>query len=159
MSERSQRGITFVEIMASVTIMMILGAAVVPMARTVNRHRKEIELRQALRELRSALDLYRAYCDPTSPSPNNKKVPPLDPPYPPDLKVLVDGTGLVGSAVAEKLKLLRRIPVDPMTGKAEWGMRCYSDEPTSTSWCGRDVWDVYSKSNGKALDGTKYSDW
>jgi general secretion pathway protein G len=157
MSRRSQRGVTYVEIMATVTILMVVAAAVLPTARVANRRRKELELRDALRELRGAIDLYRSYCDPTSPSPNNKKIPPRDPPYPPDLKSLVEGVGMAGSL--EKLKVLRRLPIDPMTGKDEWGLRCYSDELNSTSWCGRDVWDVYSKSTAKALDGTHYNEW
>jgi general secretion pathway protein G len=151
--------VTYIEMIATTAIVLILATAVVPVARTANQRRKEMELRQALREIRSALDLYRAYCDPTSPSPNNKKIAPRDPPYPPTLKALVEGEPIVGSAAAEKLKLLRRLPLDPMTGKDEWGMRCYSDSLESTSWCGRDVWDVYSMSNRKALDGTRYSDW
>ena len=79
--------------------------------------------------------------------------------YPDDLETLVEGVTPVGSASGTKLKFLRRIPVDPMTGEAEWGMRCYQDPPDSRSWCGQNVWDVYSLSQGKALDGSMYKDW
>ena len=78
--------------------------------------------------------------------------------YPPDLEVLVKGVNRVG-AIDKKLKFLRRIPVDPTTGTSEWGQRCYQDDPDSTSWCGQNVWDVYSKNAGKALDGTHYNVW
>jgi general secretion pathway protein G len=78
--------------------------------------------------------------------------------YPPELETLVKGVNRVGT-VDRKLKFLRRIPVDPMTGSAEWGQRCYQDEPDSTSWCGDNVWDVYSKSTSKGLDGTAYNTW
>jgi general secretion pathway protein G len=79
--------------------------------------------------------------------------------YPPSLDALVEGVNQVGRADGLKLKFLRRVPIDPLTGTAEWGMRCYQDEPTSDSWCGQNVWDVYTKSQGKALDGTRYKEW
>jgi general secretion pathway protein G len=78
--------------------------------------------------------------------------------YPPDLDVLVKGVSQVGK-IDVKLKFLRRVPFDPMTGKAEWGKRCYQDDPDDTSWCGENVWDVYSLSAGVGLDGTKYKEW
>ena len=114
---------------------------------------KEEELRRDLREMREAIDRYKDYADrgmiPANPATFN---------YPPDLKTLVEGVVLRGTAKG-KYKFLRQIPVDPMTGTTEWGMRSMQDDPDSKSWGGDDVFDVYSKSDGIAFDGTKYSDW
>ena len=79
--------------------------------------------------------------------------------YPPDLETLVDGVSVANDATGRKLKFLRRVPVDPTTGEAEWGLRAYQDKPDTTSWGGQNVFDVCSKNQGTALDGTKYSDW
>jgi general secretion pathway protein G len=162
-SPSRQRGVSFVEMMATVAILMILASAIIPMARTANKRRKELELHSALRKIRAALDLYIAYCNPALPSPDShqpplKVEPCLDHQGPKDLKDLWEGVSFTQYVGKDKLKILRKEIRDPMTGE-EFGKRCYQDDPDSTSWCGKDVWNVYSKSTQTALDGTKYSDW
>ena len=130
------------------------------MVRNTVQREREAELRIALRQIRSALDRYKKFNDDSlgSTIPIELKT---QSGYPKDLKVLEEGfipANVVGTTGA-KVRFLRKVPIDPMTGRAEWGMRAYKDEPTSTSWGGDDVWDVYSKSTGTALNGTKYRDW
>ncbi len=150
-------GFTYLELMATLLILLILASAIAPTARVVRKRQKEIELRRSLRVLRTALDDYhRGVVKEGRIGGTDVKVGSEG--YPPDLDVLVKGVSQVGK-IDVKLKFLRRIPFDPMTGKAEWGKRCYQDEPDSTSWCGQNVWDVYSLSDGKALDGSKYGEW
>jgi general secretion pathway protein G len=163
---RGQSGITFIEVMATVMIIMILASAILPVAGTVNRRRKEIELRRALRQIRSALDLYNAYCNPNVPSPDAhvppKKITPCSThPGPDKLEDLVKGVQYQPSTGTDDVvKMLRQIPFDPMTNSREWGTRCYKQEPGDTSGCTDDVWDVFSKSNSVSLDGkSKYSEW
>jgi general secretion pathway protein G len=156
-----EEGITYLELLASCAILMILASAILPAARVVRTRQKEIELRRVLREMRRAIDEfhYRATVtgeiggtDVTITSAN----------YPKDLDTLVEGVTAVGrvpGSATAKLKFLRRIPIDPMTGSNEWGMRCYQDEPNEDSWCGDNVWDVFSKSTAKGLDGSRYRDW
>ena len=158
MSGRAQRGFTYLELMATAAILMILASAIMPMARLTRKRQKEIELRRELRILRTAIDAYKKETEP------NGRIGGTDVKlgsegYPPTLEILVEGVNQIGRVDGVKLKFLRRIPVDPMTGTAEWGMRCYQDEPDSDSWCGSNVWDVFSKSQALALDGTKYHDW
>jgi general secretion pathway protein G len=145
-----QSGLTLVELIVTVAILAILASAVVPLARFRVKREKERELRYDLWQMRDAIDRYKDAADrhafmPKADSQN----------YPPDLDTLVKGVDAQG----KKLKFLRRIPVDPMTGKAEWTMRSMQDEPNSDSWGGQNVFDVASKAQGTALDGTKYSDW
>ena len=154
---RRQAGFTYLEMIATTAILMVLASAIMPMARVARKRQKEIELRRELRVLRTAIDDFKTMAD-------NQRIGPTDlklgsEGYPPTLEILVEGVKLVGSVEEHKRKFLRRIPVDPMTGTAEWGMRCYQDDPDSDSWCGSNVYDVYTKSQGEALDGTKYSDW
>ena len=151
-----QRGTTFVELMAAATILMILAGAVLPLARVTVKRQREAELRRTLRELRRAIDEYKLKVDQGQIGGTDVKVGSEG--YPPDLETLVKGVSQVGR-LDRKLKFLRRIPLDPMTQGSEWGMRCYQDDPDSTSWCGDNVWDVYTKAAGTALDGTKYKDW
>jgi general secretion pathway protein G len=141
---------------ATATILVILAAAIMPMARVTYTRHREIELRRALREVRTAIDRYKAAVDQGLIGGTDVKLGSEG--YPPDLETLVKGVNRVG-ALERKLKFLRRIPVDPMTQSAEWGMRCYQDDPDDTSWCGQNVWDVYSKSAAKGLDGTPYKTW
>jgi general secretion pathway protein G len=153
----TQRGFTYLEMIATAGILAILASAVLPLAKVTRTREKEIELRRQLRILRTAIDGYQKAAKVEG------RIGGTDlrlgsEGYPPDLDTLVEGVSEVGK-VDTKLKFLRRIPIDPMTGKAEWGMRCYQDDPDETSWCGQNVWDVYSLSQGKALDGTKYRDW
>jgi general secretion pathway protein G len=150
------RGVTYLELVATAAIMMILASAILPMGRVAVLRQREIELRRSLREMRRAIDLYKQAVDQGQIGGTDVKLGSEG--YPPDLDTLVKGVNRVG-ALERKLKFLRRIPVDPMTGEADWGRRCYQDEPESTSWCGDNVWDVYSKSTGRGLDGTSYSTW
>jgi general secretion pathway protein G len=144
---------TFVELMASITIILLLTTIALPLARVQVQRSKEVELRRDLREMREAIDRYKDFAD--------RAMIPVKADtfgYPPDLQTLVDGVTLKGTATA-KYKFLRKIPVDPMTDTADWGMRSMQDDPDSRSWGGENVFDVFSKSDGTALDGTKYSDW
>jgi len=144
---------TFIELMASVTILLLLTTVALPLARIQIQRTKEEELRRDLREMRDAIDHYKDFAD--------RGMIPVKADtfgYPSDLQTLVDGVELKGSANA-KYKFLRKLPVDPMTESADWGMRSMQDDPDSRSWGGQNVFDVFSKSDGTALDGTKYSDW
>ena len=157
MSRAGERGTTFAEVMATAAILMILASAILPLARATFKRQREIELRRALRELRTAIDRFKDASD-------QGQVGSLDNQlgnegYPPDLETLVEGVNAAGDASGRKLKFLRRIPVDPMTRSAEWGLRSYQDAPDARSWGGKNVFDVYSRSDGTALDGTKYRDW
>jgi general secretion pathway protein G len=144
---------TFVELMASITIILLLTAVALPLARLQIQRAREVELRRDLRELREAIDHFKDFSD-------HGMIPVKADTfgYPPDLQTLVDGVTLKGTATA-KFKFLRKMPVDPMTGAVDWGMRSMQDDPDSRSWGGENVFDVFSKSDGTALDGTKYSDW
>src|SRR5271165_7117438 len=145
-----ERGVTFVELIVTVAILSILASAVIPLTRFEMKRQKERELRYALWTMRDAIDKYKDAADKGA---FQTKVDSQN--YPPDLDELVKGVDIQG----KKVKFLRHIPVDPMTGKAEWGMRSMQDDPSSDSYGGQSVFDVYSKSPGTALDGTKYSDW
>jgi general secretion pathway protein G len=151
-----ERGVTYLELVATATIMLILASAILPMGKVAVQRQREIELRRALREMRQKIDLYKQAVDQGLIGGTDVKLGSEG--YPPDLETLVKGVNRVGT-VDRKLKFLRRIPVDPMTGEADWGKRCYQDDPDSTSWCGENVWDVYSKSTAKGLDGTNYNTW
>jgi general secretion pathway protein G len=153
---RTQRGFTYFELLATVIILMILASAILPTAKVLRKRQKEIELRRSLRILRTALDGYHDAVRQGRIGGTDVRVGSEG--YPPDLDVLVKGVSQVGK-IDVKLKFLRRVPVDPMTGKAEWGKRCYQDEPDDTTWCGENVWDVYSQSQGVGLDGSKYKEW
>jgi general secretion pathway protein G len=145
-----QAGLTLVELIVTVAILAILASAAVPLARFRAQRERERELRYDLWQMRDAIDHYKDAADRHAFIIKNDSGG-----YPPDLETLVNGVDAQG----KKLKFLRRIPVDPMTGKAEWTLRSMQDEPNSDSWGGQNVFDVASKSQGKALDGTKYSDW
>ena len=153
---RAERGFTYLELLATILILMILATAVLPTTKVLRKRQKEIELRRALRILRTAVDGYHDAVRQGKIGGTDVKVGSEG--YPPDLDVLVKGVSQVGK-IDVKLKFLRRVPVDPMTNKAEWGKRCYQDEPDDTSWCGENVWDVYSLSAAVGLDGTKYKEW
>lgn len=153
---RGQHGFTYLELVATTAILMIMASAIMPMARVTRKRQKEIELRRELRILRTAIDEYKKMVDAGRIGGMDVKLGSEG--YPPTLEILVEGVSPVGT-VDKKLKFLRRIPVDPMTRTAEWGLRCYQDDADSDSWCGSNVYDVYTKSQGEALDKTKYSDW
>jgi general secretion pathway protein G len=145
-----ERGLTLVELIVTVAILSILASAALPIARFQVKRQNERELRRDLWEMRDAIDAYKDAADKHA---FMTKVDTQN--YPPDLETLVKGEDVQG----KKLRFLRRIPLDPMTGKAEWGLRSMQDDPTSDSYGGQSVFDVYSKSQGTALDGTKYSTW
>jgi general secretion pathway protein G len=148
--------VTFLELVATAAILMILASAILPLGRVAHRRQEEIELRRDLRQMREAIDRYKLAVDQGLIGGMDVKLGSEG--YPPDLETLVKGVNRVGT-VDRKLKFLRHIPVDPVTGSPEWGMRCYQDDPDSTSWCGENVWDVYSTSTAKGLDGTAYDTW
>ena len=154
-AERS-RGISYLELVATTAIVIILASAILPLGRVAVQRQREIDLRRELRKMRDAINLYKQAVDQGQIGGTDVKLGSEG--YPPDLETLVKGVNRVG-ALDRKLKFLRRIPVDPMTNTAEWGLRCYQDDPESTSWCGENVWDVYSKSTAKGLDGTNYNTW
>jgi general secretion pathway protein G len=150
-------GFSFVELIVVTTIVLILASAVQPLAKVTITRQREVELRRALREMRTAIDKFKDAAD-------AQMIPPTElraggEGYPPDLETLVDGVSVVNDATGRKLKFLRRVPKDPMTGEAKWGLRSYQDRPDSTSWGGQNVFDVYTLSSGTALDGSKYRDW
>jgi general secretion pathway protein G len=153
---RRARGFTYLELVATAGILIILASAILPLARVTVKRQREIELRRTLRELRGAVDKYKAAVDAGMIGGTDVKLGSEG--YPPDLETLVEGVNQVGR-LDRKLKFLRRIPIDPMTKTMEWGMRCYQDDPDETSWCGQNVFDVFTRSEGKALDGTNYKDW
>ena len=145
-----QAGVTLMELIIVVAIISILSTAVFPVARFEVKRRKERELRRDLWEMRAAIDAYKDAADKggiqTKADSNN---------YPPDLQTLVDGVEIQD----HKVRFLRAIPVDPMTNAADWGMRSNQDDPAAESFGGQNVYDVYTKSPGTGLDGTKYSTW
>jgi general secretion pathway protein G len=153
---RRQAGFTYLELIATATILMILASAILPTAKVMRTRNKEIELRRELRTVRNAIDRYKLGVEQGKIGGSDVKVGSEG--YPPDLETLVDGVSQVGR-LDFKLKFLRRVPIDPMTGKAEWGMRCYQDDADDESWCGENVYDIRSLSTGTALDGSKYAEW
>ena len=153
---RSERGTTFIEVLAVAAIIAILAAAVLPLSRVTRQRQREIELRRSLREIRTAIDRFKEGVDRGQIGGSDVKLGSEG--YPQSLDTLVEGVAQVGRP-GFKLKFLRRIPEDPFSGKAEWGMRCYQDDNDSSSWCGDNVYDVYSLAEGAALDGTKLKDW
>jgi general secretion pathway protein G len=146
----TERGLTLVELIVTVAILSILASAAIPITRFNIKREKERELHKDLWEMRDAIDHYKDAADKGA---IQTKVDSQN--YPPDLETLVNGVDIQG----KKVKFLRRIPVDPMTGQADWGLRSMQDDPTSDSYGGQSVFDVHSKSTGTALDGTKYFDW
>ena len=150
-----QAGMTLLELIIACTILLILSSAALPIARFTIVRERERELRHDLRDMRNAIDRYKDYADR-----GMLRTELGSEGYPPDLDTLVKGVALGGSGASGKnVRFLRRVPVDPMTGQADWGMRSIQDDPDSQSWGGKNVFDVYSKSQGTALDGTKYTDW
>ena len=154
---RDTRGYTFIELLIVTTIILILASAVQPLARVAIQRQKEAELRRVLREMRDAIDKFKDAAD-AQLIPSTELKPGSEG-YPSDLEMLVEGVSVLNDQSGRKLKYLRRIPIDPMTGTDEWGMRSYQDKPDATTWGGQNVYDVYTRHEGTALDGTRYRDW
>ena len=151
--ERSRAGFTMAELVMVTAILSILAAVALPAVKFAAKRTKEAELRQALRTMRFAIDDFKRYSD--------AGLIPIDlgtDGYPADLETLIEGVDLVGQ-VDRKVRFLRRLPIDPMTGEAEWGLRSYQDEPDSTSWGGENIYDVHSLSDGVGLNGIPYLEW
>jgi len=143
-------GFTLIELIVATAILVILTGLAIPMARVTIKRQRERDLRHALWEMRDAIDRYKDLAD------QNKFQTKVDTQgYPPDLQTLVDGVDVGG----KKIRFLRRIPTDPMTGNTDWGLRSMQDDPDSDSWGEQNVFDVYTKSQDVGLDGTKYRDW
>ncbi len=150
---RSVAGVSLIELVVTVAILGVLAAMIVPLAQVSIQREREIELRRALREIRSAIDEYKKTADA-----GRIAIKFESRGYPPTLKALVEGVEEVGK-INRKLKFLRRIPVDPMTNSTDWGLRSYQDDFDSTTWGEQNVYDVYSKSTKKGLDGSPYNTW
>jgi general secretion pathway protein G len=162
---RREMGMTLIELIVACAILAILASAALPVARFTAARKRESELRQDLRMMREAIDRYKDLADH-----GQIRVDASAGGYPPDLQTLVKGVPLLGASggagiavgpttSSRMIRFLRRIPVDPMTGQADWGLRAVEDDWDSKTWGGKDVFDVYSKSSGMAMDGTKYSEW
>jgi len=150
---KSQRGFTLLEMLVTATVLLILASAVMPMARNGIRRQRELELRRDLRELRGAIDNYKAMVDQQKikpPAPENNG-------YPESLEKLVEGETMTGKTT--KMRFLRRIPVDPFTSKPDWGLRSITDDPASTGWGGGNVYDVYSLAPGTGSNQIPYREW
>jgi general secretion pathway protein G len=150
---KRQRGFTLLEMLVTATVLIILASSVIPMARNGIRRQKELELRRDLREMRNAIDEYKNKVDQQkikAPAPENNG-------YPESLEKLVEGETMMGKTT--KMRFLRRIPVDPFTGKADWGKRSITDDPSSYGWGGGNVYDVYSLASGTGSNEIPYKDW
>ena len=149
-----QGGFTLLELVVTATVLLILASATVPLVKNGLRRQQELELRRSLREMRTAIDDYKKQAEQ-----QKIKAPPAEANfYPASLEVMVEGVPATGS-ISRKVRFLRRIPVDPFTGKAEWGMRNTADDANSTSWGGGHVYDVFSLSQATGMNGIPYRDW
>ena len=157
MVQSKQGGYTFIELLVVATIILILASAIMPLARVTATRQREAELRRGLREIRTAIDKFKDAADAGQIAALDLK--PDSEGYPADLEMLVEGVSVLNDQTGRKLKFLRRVPVDPMTHDTDWGMRSYQDKPDATRWGGQNVFDVYTKFDGTALDGTRYKDW
>jgi general secretion pathway protein G len=153
----TERGYTLIELLIVTSILIVLASAVLPLMKVTAQRQREIELRRSLREVRTGIDKFKDSVDQGLIA--TTELQPGSEGYPPDLDTLVEGVPAANDASGRKLKFLRRVPIDPMTNSTEWGLRAYQDKPDSTSWGGKNVFDVYTTSTAIALDGTKYRDW
>jgi len=153
----SESGMTLLELIIACAILLVLSSAALPIARWTAYREREKDLRRDLLDMRQAIDRYKDLADR-----GQIRVDNMTGGYPPDLETLVKGVplaGAAGGAQGKKIRFLRRIPIDPMTKQTDWGLRSVEDDPDATSWGGKNVFDVYSRSTATAMDGTKYSDW
>lgn len=150
---READGYTLLELVVVVALLAILAAIALPAGRFASRRADEAQLREALRTLRNAIDEHKRYADA-----GLIEVEAGTDGYPPDLETLVEGVRVVGSP-DQQVRFLRRIPVDPMLGEAEWALRSFQDDPDATTWGGENVYDVYSLSEGVSLAGEPYAEW
>jgi general secretion pathway protein G len=156
-----QRGLTFVEMMVVVAIIMVLSAIVLPVAKFSVRRQREVELKRNLRIVRDAIDAYHEAAAPSIPGVQPKIQTKFGSDgWPLTLESLVQGETLIGDVKGKKIRFLRRIPIDPITNSYEWGLRSAQDEPESKTWGGENVWDIYCKAHVLSLDGvTYYDEW
>jgi len=153
----STAGFTFIELLVATAVMLILASAALPLVRVSIRRQREAELKNDLRVMRAAIDKFKDYADTGRIASTDLQLGSGN--YPASLQQLVDGVTIAGDTSGNKMKFLRRIPIDPITGTQDWGLRSYEDAANATSWGGQDVYDVFTKADGKGLDGTKYKDW
>ena len=152
-----EAGYSFVELLVVSAILLILASAIVPVSQISVQRQRESELRRALREIRTAIDDYKDAADLGLIAGANLRSE--NEGYPPSLESLVEGVETANDASGRRLKFLRRIPIDPMAESNNWGLRSYQDSPSSTDWGGGNIYDVYSRASGVALDGTRYQEW
>ena len=157
----NQKGVTFVELLVVLSVLVILSALALPVAKFSVRRHKEIELKQNLRMIRNAIDAYHEAGVPSTPGATPKiQVKFGTDGWPQTLEALVEGETIIGDATGKKIRFLRRIPLDPITNSYEWGLRASQDDKDSKNWGGENVWDVYCNSDAVSLDGvSKYSEW
>jgi len=155
--QSSAAGFTFIELVVATFVMLILASAALPIVRISVRRQNERDLKYALKEIRIAIDKFKDAADRQQIAQSELQYGSEG--YPASLEVLIEGVAMANDATGRKLKFLRRIPIDPILGRAEWGMRSQQDAPDSKAWGGQNVYDVYSKAEGTALDGTKYREW
>ena len=155
----SSDGFTFLELIVVTAIMMVLASAALPLARVSMKRQREADLHRALREIRTAIDAFKDLADPPRNGIAASELTLGCENYPASLDQLVEGALLANDATGKRKKFLRKVPIDPMTGTTDWGKRSYQDTPDSKVWGGQCVYDVYTKFEGKALDGSKYKDW
>jgi general secretion pathway protein G len=154
---RSSPGFTFIELIVTTAVLMVLASALLPIARISIRRQREADLRRTLREVRTAIDRFKTDYD--QGRIGGTAIASGSEGYPASLQQLVDGVPVMNDPTGRKIRYLRRIPIDPVTGTTDWGLRSYQDDPRSLVWGGNNVFDIYSKAEGVALDGTKYKDW
>lgn len=157
MARTGEAGYSLIELLAVTVVLLVLASAVMPLVKVTVQRTREAELRRSLREMRTAIDRFKDAADLQQIAATDLKAGAEG--YPPTLDILVEGVRANGDASGRKLKFLRRVPIDPMTRSQEWGKRSYQDDADSSSWGGQSVYDVFTESDGIALDGTKYADW